>query len=114
VKNATKVMKALLALHKAIGDSWATEVRDGYISLQATNERSHRKMAGLFGLTPTWELNPNGKTETLQSRGLVEGVDVSVFAPSRSVRQPVAIRGDLKKSPELVDALALADKAVSS
>jgi hypothetical protein len=112
VKNATKVVQALLALHKALGDSWSTEIRTGYVSLQATNEREHRKLAGYFGLTPTWEVNPTGKTETLQSKGVVEGIEVSVFAPTRSVRQPSAIRGDLKKTPALADALALADEAV--
>jgi hypothetical protein len=117
VKNATKVVQALVALHKALGDSWSTEIRNGTFSkegpsvtFQAENERAHRKLASYFGLTSTWLANRDGRTESLHSEGVVDGVAVLVFAPSRSVKQQLP--SDLKRTPALVAALAKADEAV--
>jgi hypothetical protein len=62
VKNAEKIVAALIALHKALGESWSTEIRNHYgrdnveIAFQAQTEAAHRKLAGFFGLTPSWTL----------------------------------------------------------
>jgi hypothetical protein len=112
VSNAAKVASALVALHKVLADSWATEMRneaDGKVSicLQASTERAHRKLAASFGLVPVWA--PHGKTETLESTGELAGVPVRIFAPSRASR--ALPPSDIKATPAVREALALADEA---
>jgi hypothetical protein len=116
VKNAEKIVAALAALHKALGESWSTEIRNYYgkdaaeITFQAENEKAHRKLAGYFGFTPEWKPNTGGKTESLESAGEVGGVRVRIFAPSRSVKAPGPT--DIRKTAAVVDALKQADEAV--